>query len=62
VGLYEVLEITEELREMILAGASSLDLRRRAIELGMVTLRRSGLIKVAAGMTSLEEVMRESVA
>jgi len=62
VGLYEVMEITEEIREMILAGASALDLRRRAIELGMVTLRRSGLVKVAAGITSLEEVIRETVA
>ena len=61
VGLYEVMEISDELREMILAGASALDLRRRAIDQGMVTLRRSGLTKVAAGVTSLEEVMRESV-
>ena len=62
VGLYEVMEITEEIREMILAGSSALDLRRRAIEQGMVTLRRSGLTKVAAGITSLEEVVRETVA
>ena len=61
VGLYEVMEITEEIREMILAGASALDLRRRAVEQGMVTLRRSGLIKVAAGITSLAEVVRETV-
>ncbi len=62
VGLYEVMEVTEEVREMILAGASALDLRRRAIEQGMITLRRSGLTKVAAGITSLEEVVRETVA
>ena len=62
VGLYEVMEITEEIREMILAGSSALDLRRRAMEQGMVTLRRSGLIKVAAGITSLGEVVRETVA
>ena len=61
VGLYEVLEITDELRELILVGASSLELRKKAIEQGMITLRRSGLVKVAAGVTTLEEVFRETV-
>ena len=49
VGLYEVLEITDELRELILVGASALELRKKAIEQGMISLRRSGLIKCAAG-------------
>jgi type IV pilus assembly protein PilB len=61
IGLYEVVEITDELRELILVGASALELRKKAIEQGMMTLRRSGLIKVAAGVTTLEEVVRESV-
>jgi type IV pilus assembly protein PilB len=61
VGLYEVVEVTDELRELILVGASALELRKKAIEQGMMTLRRSGLIKAAAGVTTLEEVMRESV-
>jgi len=61
VGLYEVLEITDELRELILVGASALEIKRKAIEQGMISLRRSGLIKVAAGMTTLEEVIRETV-
>jgi type IV pilus assembly protein PilB len=61
VGLYEVLEVTEELRELILVGASGLELRRKAIDEGMITLRRSGLRKVMAGMTSIEEVVRETV-
>jgi type IV pilus assembly protein PilB len=61
VGLYEVLEVTEELRELILVGASGLELRRKAIDEGMITLRRSGLRKVMAGMTSVEEVVRETV-
>jgi len=61
VGLYEVLEITDELRELILVGASALELRKKGIEQGMLSLRRSGLIKVAAGMTTLEEVFRETV-
>jgi len=61
VGLYEVLEITDELRELILVGASALEIKRKAIEQGMLTLRRSGLIKVAQGISTLEEVIRETV-
>src|SRR6201981_1002512 len=61
VGLYEVLEVTEELRELILVGASGLELRRKAIDEGMITLRRSGLRKVMGGLTSIEEVVRETV-
>jgi type IV pilus assembly protein PilB len=60
-GLYEVMEITDELRELILVGASALELKKKAIELGMVTLRRSGLIKAMTGQTTLEEVARETV-
>ncbi|HYU79588.1 MAG TPA: type IV-A pilus assembly ATPase PilB [Vicinamibacterales bacterium] len=61
VGLYEVMEITDELRELILVGASALELRRKAVEEGMVTLRGSGLRKISAGVTSIEEVLRETV-
>jgi type IV pilus assembly protein PilB len=61
VGLYEVMEIGDELRELILVGASALELRRKAIDEGMITLRASGLRKVQAGMTSIEEVVRETV-
>jgi type IV pilus assembly protein PilB len=61
VGLYEVMEITEELRELILVGASSLELRRKAVEEGMLTLRASGLRKVKEGVTTLDEVVRETV-
>jgi type IV pilus assembly protein PilB len=61
VGLYEVMEINDELRELVLVGASSLELRKRAVEQGMITLRHSGLLKVKAGLTSLEEVARETV-
>jgi len=42
-------------------GASALELRKKALEHGMITLRRSGLLKVAAGLTTLEEVLRETV-
>jgi len=61
IGLYEVLEVTEELRDLILVGASALELKKKGVEQGMMTLRRSGLAKAAAGITTLEEVMRESV-
>jgi type IV pilus assembly protein PilB len=61
VGLYEVMEITDELRELILVGASALELRRKAVEEGMITLRGSGLRKVQAGVTTMEEVLRETV-
>ena len=60
-GFYEVLEITDELRELILVGASALEIKKKAIEQGMISLRRSGLMKVAAGISSLEEVIRETV-
>jgi len=61
VGLYEVMEVTDELRELVLVGASALELRRKAIEEGMITLRQSGLRKVRDGMTTIEEVARETV-
>jgi type IV pilus assembly protein PilB len=60
-GLYEVMEINDELRELILVGASALELKKKALEQGMLTLRRSGLTKVMAGQTTLEEVLRETV-
>ena len=61
VGLYEVMEIGDELRELILVGASGLELRRKAVDEGMITLRRSGLHKVMEGVTTIEEVARETV-
>lgn len=62
IGLYEVLEITDEIRELILIGASALELRKKAVDDGMITLRESGLHKIRAGVTTLEEVVRETVA
>src|SRR5262245_4342787 len=61
VGLYEVMEIGDELRELVLVGASGLELRRKAVEEGMITLRRSGLRKVMDGVTTVDEVVRETV-
>jgi len=61
VGLYEVMDVTEEIRELILVGASALELRRKAVEEGMITLRHGGLRKVKDGVTTVEEVVRETV-
>jgi type IV pilus assembly protein PilB len=60
-GLYEVMAIDEELKELILVGASTMELKKKAIEKGMITLRRSGLIKAMAGLTTLEEIARETI-
>ncbi|HEY0323576.1 MAG TPA: type IV-A pilus assembly ATPase PilB [Pyrinomonadaceae bacterium] len=62
VGLYEVLEVTDDIRELILIGASALELRKKAIEDGMLSLRESGLQKIRNGITTIEEVVRETVA
>jgi type IV pilus assembly protein PilB len=55
------MEITDELRELVLVGASGLELRRKAVDEGMLTLRMSGLRKVKDGLTTIEEVARETV-
>jgi type IV pilus assembly protein PilB len=60
-GLYEVMEVDDEIKELVLVGASALELKKKAIERGMITLRRSGLMKVAQGWTTLEEVARETI-
>jgi type IV pilus assembly protein PilB len=61
VGLYEVMEISDGLRELILCGASSLELKKKSEEEGMITLRHSGLRKIKDGITTVEEVVRETV-
>jgi type IV pilus assembly protein PilB len=62
VGLYEVMETSEEIRDLIIMGASAAEIKRKALDQGMLTLRRSGLVKVKAGLTTLEEIIRETVA
>ena len=62
VALYEVMPLTDEVREAILSGATALDLKRTAMQSGMKTLRQSGLTKVAEGMTTIEEIMRVTMA
>ncbi|MCF7709905.1 MAG: Flp pilus assembly complex ATPase component TadA [Opitutales bacterium] len=61
-GVFELLVITEEIQEMIYAGANLVDLRRKAREAGMRTMREDGQRKVASGMTTIEEVMGATVA
>jgi type IV pilus assembly protein PilB len=61
VALYEVMEVEDDMRELILSGASSYDLRQKAIQNGMITLRESGLTKIRDGVTSLDEVARETI-
>jgi type IV pilus assembly protein PilB len=58
VALYEVMPIKDELRELILEGASTAEVKKAAVRLGMKTLRMSGITKVADGVTTIEEVMR----
>jgi type IV pilus assembly protein PilB len=62
VAIYEVMALTEELKEFILNGASAVELKREAIRGGMLTLRRSSLNKLAEGVTTLSEVYRVSSA
>jgi type IV pilus assembly protein PilB len=58
IALYEVLPITDEIRDMVVARAHAVDIRRKSMALGMRTLRESGLDKVRRGMTTVEEVLR----
>ncbi len=60
-GLFEVMDINEDIKELILAGASSIELRRKALEDGMISLRQSGLQKIRDGVTTVEEVVRETM-
>jgi type IV pilus assembly protein PilB len=61
IGMYEVMEIGEDIQELILVGASAREIRRKAVEQGMLTLRQSGLAKIKTGLTTLDEVLRETV-
>jgi len=61
IALYEVMPVDDEMREQILLRAQSREIKKKATEKGMITLRRSGLIKIKNGVTSIEEVLRESV-
>jgi type IV pilus assembly protein PilB len=61
VGLVEVMVIDDSIRDIILSGGTAMDIKRNAAERGMISLRRSGLIKIKEGTTTIEEVVRETV-
>ena len=58
IALYEVMPLKEELKEMILEGASADELKKTSVRLGMKTLRASGLTKIKTGVTTIEEVLK----
>lgn len=58
IALYEVMPMREELKELVLQGANSLEIKREAVRLGMITLRQSGIEKIKQGIVSVEEVLR----
>lgn len=59
-GLYEVMALSPELRRMILRGCSAAELRDQAVAEGMLTLRMDGMVKIHKGITTLEEVVKET--
>jgi len=61
VGLYEVMAIKEEIKELILSRASTSEVKKEAMRLGMKTLRQSGIVKIREGLTSIEEVLRSTM-
>jgi type IV pilus assembly protein PilB len=61
IGLFEVMPLTDTLKEMVIANVSAVELRRTAIGAGMLTLRQNGLRAVCDGVTTLEEVVRETI-
>lgn len=60
VALYEVMPMHEQIRELVLLGASAAEIKKESIRLGMLTLRRSGINKMMQGVTTVEEVIRAS--
>ena len=61
VGIYQVMPMFEEIRELILAGANTAEIKRESMRLGVKTMRQSALTKLKEGMTSFEEVLRCTV-
>jgi type IV pilus assembly protein PilB len=61
VGLYEVMPMKEEVKELVLARASTSEIKKEAIRLGMKTLRSSGILKVKEGVTTIEEILRTTM-
>ncbi len=61
-GVYEVMAISPDLRDLILQRGSAIEIKRLAVESGMLTLRRDGLEKLKRGVTSVEEILKETAA
>ncbi len=61
IGLYEVMPIKDEIKELILSRASTSEIKKEAMRLGMKTLRQSGIIKIREGLTTIEEVLRSTM-
>ncbi|MGQ9776127.1 MAG: type IV-A pilus assembly ATPase PilB [Thermodesulfobacteriota bacterium] len=61
IGLYEVMPMKEEIKELVLARASTSEIKKEAIRLGMKTLRQSGIVKIREGLTTIEEVLRSTM-
>jgi type IV pilus assembly protein PilB len=59
-GLYEVMAFSPELRRLILRGASTAELQKQAVDDGMLTLRMDGIVKIRKGVTTLDEVVKET--
>lgn len=57
-GLYEVMDVTEEIQGLIVKRATSAEIQRKAVEQGMITMRQDGYLKALSGLTTLEEVNR----
>ena len=60
-GLYEVMPMKEDVKELVLSRASTTEIKKEAIRLGMKTLRQSGVMKIKSGMTTIEEVLRSTI-
>ena len=61
VGLYEFMVMEESIRDLVMKGAATSEIRREAIKRGMRTLRESGLLAIYDGLTTIDEVVRETV-
>jgi len=61
IALYEVMPLYDEIKELVLVGASTAELKREAMRLGAITLRQAGINKLKQGITTVEEVVRCSV-
>ena len=62
IALYEVMVINEDLQELILNGATTLELKKFAIKSGMLTMRQSGVLRIKEGITTIGEVINTTIA